>query len=87
MPRRSRKDPGITGDDPSCAPARVDFGGIVKEINLAYMPEAAVGDYVLVHVGFAISVARRGGGERVFEYLEAIGELEAELGAEREAVR
>ncbi len=36
--------------------ARVDFGGIVKEVNLAFVPEAAVGDYVLVHVGFAITV-------------------------------
>ena len=35
---------------------RVDFGGIRKEINLAYVPEAEVGKYVLVHVGFAISV-------------------------------
>jgi len=34
---------------------RVDFSGIVKQVNLAYVPEAAVGDYVIVHVGFAIS--------------------------------
>ena len=46
----------ISGDDPVMRIARVDFGGIVKEINLAYAPEAAVGDYVLVHVGFAITV-------------------------------
>lgn len=35
---------------------RVSFGGVVKEVSLAYVPEAQVGDYVLVHVGFALSV-------------------------------
>ncbi len=55
---------------------RVDFGGITKEVNLAYVPEARVGDYVLVHVGFAISVLDEAAAERVFEELEAIGELD-----------
>jgi hydrogenase expression/formation protein HypC len=54
----------------------VDFGGITKEVNLAYVPEARVGDYVLVHVGFAISVLDEAAAERVFEELEAIGELD-----------
>ncbi|MBK7601815.1 MAG: HypC/HybG/HupF family hydrogenase formation chaperone [Acidobacteria bacterium] len=44
----------IEGDD-LLRSGRVNFGGIVKEINLSYVPEAVVGDYVLVHVGFAIS--------------------------------
>ncbi len=35
--------------------ARVSFGGVVKEVSLAYVPEAAVGDYVIVHVGFALN--------------------------------
>ena len=59
----------------SCAIGRVDFGGIVKEINLAYVPEAAVGDYVLVHVGFAITVIDEAEAARVFEHLREIGEL------------
>ena len=46
----------MSGDDPILRTARVDFGGVVKEINLAYTPEAGLGDYVLVHVGFAITV-------------------------------
>ncbi len=46
----------LTGDDPSQRVGRVDFGGAVKEINLAFTPEAQVGDHVLAHVGFAISV-------------------------------
>jgi len=46
----------IRGEDPLIRSARVDFGGAVKEINLAYVPEAGVDDYVLVHVGFAMTV-------------------------------
>lgn len=46
----------ISGDDPLTRSARVDFGGVVKEINLAYTPEAEPGQYVLAHVGFAMTV-------------------------------
>jgi hydrogenase expression/formation protein HypC len=69
----------IAGEDPLMRTARVDFGGIVKEINLAFTPEAGLGDYVLVHVGFAITVIDEAEAERVFEHLAAIGEIEAEL--------
>ena len=65
----------MTGDDPLMRVGRVDFGGIVKEINLAYVPEAALGDYVLVHVGFAISVIDAAEATRIFDYLREIGEL------------
>lgn len=51
---------------------RVSFGGIVKEICLAYVPEAVAGDYVLVHVGFAISRIDEKEAEEIFSYLEAI---------------
>jgi hydrogenase expression/formation protein HypC len=44
------------GDDLLTRTGRVDFGGVIKEISLAYTPEAVVGDHVLVHVGFAIAV-------------------------------
>ena len=46
----------IAGDDPLTRMGRVDFGGVVREVNLAFVPEVAVGDHVLVHVGFAITV-------------------------------
>jgi hydrogenase expression/formation protein HypC len=49
---------------------KVSFGGIVKEVNLACVPEAGVGDYVIVHVGFAISKVDEQEAQRVFEYLE-----------------
>jgi hydrogenase expression/formation protein HypC len=55
---------------------RVAFGGVVKEICLAYVPEAAVGDYVIVHAGFAISRLDRDAAERVFSYLHAAGIVE-----------
>ncbi len=51
----------------------VAFGGIVKEVCLAYVPEAQVGDYVVVHAGFAISVIDAAAAARVFSYLDEIG--------------
>jgi hydrogenase expression/formation protein HypC len=71
----------MSGDDPILRTGRVDFGGVVKEINLAYTPEAGIGDYVLVHVGFALTVIDAAEAEKVFEHLERIGEIEAELRA------
>jgi hydrogenase expression/formation protein HypC len=65
------------GDDPLTRVGRVDFGGVVKEINLAFAPEARVGDHLLVHVGFAIAVIDEAEAERLFLHLEEIGELEA----------
>jgi len=62
----------ITGDDPLTRQGRVDFGGIVRVTNLAFVPDAMVGDYVLVHVGFAITVLDEAEAARVFESLAAI---------------
>lgn len=45
-----------TGDDPLMRSGKVSFGGVAKEVSLAYVPEAKVGDYVVVHVGFALSI-------------------------------
>lgn len=64
--------------------AKVDFGGIRKEVNLAYTPEAEIGKYVLVHVGFAISIIDEAEAQRVFEYLKQMGGLEEELGEVRQ---
>jgi hydrogenase expression/formation protein HypC len=51
---------------------RVSFGGVVKEVSLAYVPEANVGDYVVVHVGFAISKLDIQEAEQTLHYLEQI---------------
>ena len=56
--------------------AKVEFGGIRKEVCLAYVPEAVVGDYVIVHVGFAISRVDEKEAEEIFGYLQQIGEME-----------
>ncbi len=66
----------IHGDDPLLRTGKVNFGGIVKEISLAYVPEASVGNYVLVHVGFAISTVEEEEATKIFEYLRQMNELE-----------
>lgn len=68
----------IEGDDPILRAGRVDFAGIVKRVNLSYVPEAQVGDFVLVHVGFAISQVDEAEAAQVFSYLREMGDL-AEL--------
>ncbi len=61
--------------DPLTRSGRVNFGGIVKQVNLAYVPESKAGDYVNVHVGFAMSIVDAEEAQKVFEYLREIGEL------------
>jgi hydrogenase expression/formation protein HypC len=61
---------------------RVQFGGIVREACLDLVPEATIGDYVLVHVGFAISRVDREEAERSYELLESLGLLQTELGVD-----
>jgi hydrogenase expression/formation protein HypC len=65
----------ITGDDPLTRTGRVSFGGTIREVNLTCVPEANVDDYVLVHVGVAISVIDEKEAEQVFEYLAEIERL------------
>ena len=68
----------ISGDDALTRMGRVNFSGIVKEACLAYVPEVKVGDYVIVHVGFALSKVDEDEAQKVFEYLKQMDEL-AEL--------
>lgn len=68
----------LSGEDPLTRLGRVDFGGIVKEINLAFAPQARVGDHVLAHVGFAIAVIDEDEAARVFDQLRQLGEFEGE---------
>ena len=56
---------------------KVEFGGILKEVCLAYTPEAQLGQYVVVHVGFAISLIDEAEAEEIFSYIEEIEELGA----------
>lgn len=59
--------------------ARVQFGGIVRQVSLVFVPEANLGDYVMVHVGFAISLVDASEAERTYQVLQEMGTLEAEL--------
>ena len=66
----------VTDSDPVIRQGAVEFGGITKKINLSLVPEAGVGDYVLVHVGLAISKVDEAEARRVFEYLREIDGLD-----------
>jgi hydrogenase expression/formation protein HypC len=65
----------ISGDDPFTRTGRVNFNGIRRDVNLAYVPGAGVNDYVLVHVGFALSIVDPDEAAKVFEYLKEMDEL------------
>jgi len=75
----------ITVEGPVVRTGKVNFSGVVREVSLAYVPEANIGDYVLVHVGFAISVIDEDEANQVFQYLREISELE-EIDEQQQAV-
>ena len=66
----------VSGEDALLRSARVDFGGVVKRVNLGFVPEARIGDYVLVHVGFAISKVDEDEAKRTFEMLREMSQLD-----------
>ena len=65
----------ISGEDPLLRTGKIDFGGVIKEANLAYVPEAKPGDYVIVHVGFAISRLDEDEAKKDIEDLREMDEL------------
>ena len=56
--------------------ARVNFGGVVKQVCVEYTPDASVGDYVLVHVGFALSRINEEEAQRTYQLLQELGQLD-----------
>ena len=66
----------ITDDSLLTRSGKVSFNGIIKEINLAFVPEAKIGEYVIVHAGFAISVINEKEAEETFRYLDEINQSE-----------
>ena len=72
----------ITGDDPMSRMGKINFGGILKEACLAYVPEAHLGDYVIVHVGFAISRLDEDEALATLADLNEMADLTKELGAD-----
>ena len=65
--------------------AKVDFGGIFREACLEYVPEAQVGDYCIIHVGFAISLLSESEAMETLDLLKQIADIEEELGPETAA--
>ena len=61
--------------------AKIDFGGIVKEVCLAYTPEAEIGDYALIHVGFAISLMDEEEAQETLKLIRDVAEFENEINA------
>ena len=61
---------------------KIDFGGVVREACLAYIPDIQVGEYTVVHVGFAISKLSEAEAQETLQMLREIGSLEEELGPE-----
>ena len=77
----------VTGKAPLMRAGRVDFGGVVKEVSLDFVPEAQIGDYVLVHVGFALTVIDENEALQVFEALREMEELlDSEMGGLQEGL-
>ena len=60
--------------------ARVDFGGVTRETCLEYVPEAKVGDYCIIHVGFALNLLSEQEAQETLTLLREISDIEAELG-------
>ena len=62
----------IIEGEPLMRKGRVNFGGIIKEVYLAYVPEAGIGDYVIVHVGFAISTINEQEAQRTLKNFDQL---------------
>ena len=65
--------------------AKIDFGGVVREACLAYVPEAEVGDFTVIHVGFAISMLSEREAQETISLLAEMMDLEEEIGPERQS--
>lgn len=65
---------------------KIDFGGVTKEVCLAYVPEAQIGNYTIVHVGFALNVLDEAEALETLQLLREIGAVDEELGTEAAAL-
>lgn len=71
-------------DDALTRMGKVDFDGIVREVSLAYVPEAKLGDYVIVHVGFALHTLDEEEAQETWKLLKELGAIQEELSAQEE---
>lgn len=75
----------ITSEAELARKGRVSFGGVLKDVDLSFVPEAGVGDWVIVHVGFAISKLDEEEAMETFRYLDEIGAVDETRGVESAA--
>lgn len=68
----------VSDGEPLSKTGKVDFGGVIKEISLAYLPDVKVGEYVIVHVGFALSKVDEEEAKKIFEYYKEMDEFRKE---------
>jgi hydrogenase expression/formation protein HypC len=66
----------ICGDDPFTRTGQVDFGGILRNVNLVFVPEARIGDYVIVHFGLVLSTLEPNETEKAFDFLKQMDDTE-----------
>jgi hydrogenase expression/formation protein HypC len=66
----------INGEDPQLRSAKVSFGGAIKTVNISFLSEARVGDYVLAHVGFALNIIDEEEANRTIDYLKQMGDID-----------
>ncbi len=64
----------LSGKTPETRTGEIDFGGVRRSVNMAYLPDANPGDHVMVHVGFGIAVVDEAEAQRLWDLLEEIGE-------------
>lgn len=65
----------ISGDDPLLKTAKVSFGGVIQTVSLAYVPDATIGDYVVVHVGFALSILNENAAQQTLDELQTLQKI------------
>ena len=70
----------VEGSEAALRRGKVDFGGVRKDISLAFTPDAAIGNYVLVHAGFALNTVDEDEAQMIFKDLDTMAELEEASG-------
>jgi hydrogenase expression/formation protein HypC len=70
----------VEGSEAALRRGKVDFGGVRKDISLAFTPDAAIGNYVLVHAGFALNTVDEDEAQKIFKDLDTMAELEEASG-------
>ncbi len=74
----------IHGNEPLTRMARVNFGGVVRDASLAFIPEAKPGDFIIVHVGCALSVIDQAEAQKIFQWIHEMRDVPSKGGPSNE---